>query len=161
MKRNFIFTLILLSIITYCLPANAQVFELSSTKKSAYSTTHQQPCVYKPSKLVIGTKTKFVIKGEPKSHVYLLFSDENDGAPLYYGKRLRLGKTLNKLEGIIPTNGILEIELPLPDEKTLVGKVLYIEALVWKNSDNSDLQVAEIMGINGRETEMNAVLVTA
>lgn len=158
MERKYLI-LFLLIILAFSLPVNAQVFDLSSTKNSSLSTKYDYPCVYKPSKLVLGTSTKFVIKAEPKSHVSLVTSEGNGGYPEIYGHKLRLGQTINPHEDIVRDNGIIEIEISLPLEKDLVGKMLFFEVLVWKNSDFSDLKVAKIMGINGNETGINAVLI--
>jgi len=159
MKKTYV-SLALIMLIAFSLPVKAQVFDLSSTKKSMSSINQDLPAVYKPSKLLIGNKTKFVIQAEPNSHVSLVTSEENGGAPEFYGHKLRLGQTLNPHEGIIGDNGILELEIPLPDEKSLIGKVLYFEVLVWKKADFSDLKVAKIKGIDGRETNINALIIT-
>ena len=159
MKKNCI-SIALIALIAFSIPVNAQVFDLSSTKKSSFSINQDFPAVYKPSKLIIGNKTKFVIKAEPESHVSLVTSDENGGAPEYYGHKLRLGQIIKPHEGIIGDKGILELEIPLPQEKELIGKILYFEVLVWKKSDFSDLKIAKIMGIDGSETNINAVVIT-
>jgi len=153
-------SLVLIALTAFLSPVKAQVFDLSSTKKSPCLINQDFPVVYKPSKLIIGTKTKFVIKAEPDSHVSLVTSEENGGAPEFYGHKLRLGQTLNPHEAIVGDKGILELEIPLPDEKNLIGKILYFEVLVWKKADFSDLKVAQIMGIDGRKTNINALLIT-
>jgi hypothetical protein len=160
MKKIYL-SFVLIALIAFSVPVKAQVFDLSSNKKSTHIVNQDFPAVYKPSKLIIGTKTKFVIKAEPKSHVSLVTSEENGGAADFYGHKLRLGQTLNAHEGIVGDKGVLELEIPLPDEKSLVGKILYFEALVWKKTDFSDVKVARIMGIDGRETDINAVIISA
>ncbi|MEI8390755.1 MAG: hypothetical protein WCG23_12835 [bacterium] len=152
-------SLALIALIYFSVPVKAQVFDLSSTKKADSIINQNVPAVYKPSKLILGAKTIFVIKAEPKSHVSLFTSEENAGASEFYGHKLRLGETLKHYEGIIGDKGILELEIPLPAEKNLAGKILYFEVLVWKKSDFSDLKVARTMGIDGRETAINAVII--
>jgi len=158
MERKLLFV-ILLALITFSAPVNAQVFELSSTKNSSFIINQDFPVVYKPSKLLIGNKTKFVIKAPPKSHVSLVTSEENGGYPEFHGHKLRLGQIISPNEAIVEDNGILELEIPVPAEKGLLGKILYFEVLVWKKSDFSDLKIAKIMGIDGRETDVNAVMI--
>ena len=158
MKKNYVI-LALTALITFSSSVTAQVFDLSSTKNSSIIINQDAPAVYKPSKLIIGNKTKFVIKAAPGSHVSLVTSEQNGGSPELYGHKLRLGQTLNPYEGIVGDKGILEIEISLPEEKELVGKILYFEVLVWKKSDFSDLKIAKIMGIDGRETDVNAVII--
>ena len=158
--RKIFFYFALPAIIVFSLPVNAQVFDLSSTKKTSYEINQNIPVVYKPSKLIIGDKTKFVIKAEPKSHVSLVTSEACSGAPLYYGQKLRLGQNIKTHEGIVGENGIIELEFELPEAKELLGKMLYFEVLAWKKADLSDLKVAKIMGTDARETDVNAVLIS-
>lgn len=157
--KHLVLTL-LISIIFY-MPAKAQIFDLSSNKKTSGLNNQQLPCVYKPSKLVIGSKSKFIIKARPGSNVSLLTSNKNSGSRQLYGKKLRLGSTINAFEGIIPENGVLELEVPLPEEEELVGQILYFEVIVGKGENFDDMKTAKIMGIDGRETDTNAVIITA
>jgi hypothetical protein len=140
--------------------SSAQVFDLSSSKKSPLVAKQDSPCVYKPSKLIIGMPNPFTVKAPPFSHVSLVTSNENAGYPEMFGNKLRLGQSINNYEGIVNDNGAIELNINLPNEKELIGKILYFEVLVWKNPDFSDLKVAKIMGIDGRETLVNAVLIT-
>lgn len=156
-NKHIIFSVI--ASIIFSMSVNAQVFDLKSSKTSLYSINQTQPVVYKPSKLLIGTKTKFIIKADPESYVSLVTSDENRGAPEFHGHRLRLGEIINPHEAKVGSKGIVEIEIPMPQEKELVGKILFFEVLVWKNPDYSDMKVAKIMGINGQETDVNAVII--
>lgn len=156
-KKHIVFSLIISIILTTS--ANAQVFDLKSARSAQYSMIQTYPVVYKPSKLTQGTKTKFIIKAEPGSHVSLVTSDENRGAPIFYGHKLRLGQLINPHEGTVGEKGILEIEIPMPVQKELTGKLLFFEALVWKKPDYSDLKVAKIMGIDGQESDINGVMI--
>lgn len=159
MKKIYL-SFALIGLIAISMPVNAQVFDLSSTKKSSFVINLDSPVVYKPSKLIIGNTTKFVVKAEPESHVSLVTSDENSGYPTFHGQNLRLGQIVKPYEAIVGDKGVLELEVPLPSEKELVGKVLYFEVLVWKKLDFSDLKIAKIMGIDGSETNINAVVIT-
>lgn len=156
-NKHIIFSVI--TSIIFSMSVNAQVFDLKSSRSSSYSVNQTQPVVYKPSKLIIGTKTKFVIKADPDSYVSLVTSDENRGAPEFHGHRLRLGEIINPHEAKVGSKGIVVIEIPMPQEKELVGKILFFEVLVWKNPDYRDMKVAKIMGINGQETDVNAVII--
>jgi len=157
MKNIILILIIILS--TFSSVANAQVFDLSSAKKTSYLTKREFPVVYKPSKLVIGATTIFTVKADPQSHVSLLTSEENTGIAKTYGHTLRLGQFYTTYEGMTDDKGIAEIKIPLPDKNTLVGSILYFEVIVWKQNDFSDLKIAKIMGIDGRETAVNAVVV--
>lgn len=149
---------LLISILFY-MPATAQVFDLSSHKKEAVECSQSAPKVYKPSKMVVGTKSKFIIKAEPGSHIALLTSNKNAGAKQIYGKTLRLGPVINAFEGTTAENGVLELDVPLPEEEELVGKILYFEVIAGEGEDFDNMQVANIMGIDGRETDVNAVII--
>ena len=67
-------SLALIALIYFSVPVKAQVFDLSSTKKSDSTINQNVPAVYKPSKLILGAKTIFVVKAEPQSHVSLFTS---------------------------------------------------------------------------------------
>ncbi len=156
MLRLLIYTLLTLNIA--CLPVFGQVLDLSTAKNNSYLN---QPIaeVYKPSKLIIGDKTSFIVKGEPGTSVILAFSPKNKGSEPYYGEQLRLGAIVDKIEGIIGENGIAKLELKLPENKNLIGAILYFEALVWKNEDFRDISRAKIVGINGRESSYNGIII--
>jgi len=157
MKNIILILVIILS--TFSSVANAQVFDLSSTKNTSYNAKRTIASVYKPSKLVIGATTIFTVKAEPYSHVSLLTSEENTGIAKVYGRTLRLGQFYTTYEGMTDEKGIAEIKISLPEKETLLGQILYFEVLVWKQKDYSDLKIAKIMGIDGQETSINAVVI--
>ncbi|OGH98588.1 MAG: hypothetical protein A2104_07045 [Candidatus Melainabacteria bacterium GWF2_32_7] len=143
------------------IPAFAQhEIELKPTKRPSLLIKRDFPMAYKPSRLIIGQENKISIKAVPGSYVSLAFSEENSGAPLFYGHKLRLGSDIKTQEGIIPENGFLELSISLPNDKNLDGKTIYLEVAIWKNQDFSDLELAKIIGINGRETNNNDILVS-
>lgn len=158
--KNKHLILILSVFIIFSLPVKAQVFDLSSKHSSKITKSQGSSLVYKPSKLVIGTGTKFVIKAEPHSNIELITSNQNMGSAALYGHKLRLGPIVNSYKGVTGENGVAEIEICLPNEKELVGQILYFEVLTWKNKDANDVKIAQIMGIDGRETTVNAVVIT-
>lgn len=133
----------------------AQVIDLSSSKNIFRIKSAE---IYKPSKLIIGEETGFVIKADPGTYVTLVFSGESSGAAPVYGQNLRIGTVFDKVEGIVGEKGIIELKLKIPEEKTLGGKIIYFEALTWQQKDLSDLATARIMGIDGKETYNNALI---
>ncbi len=156
MFKNFICAMLIMVI--SCVSVSAQVIDLSSTRGDIKlkSTIAE---VYKPSRLVIGEKAEFLIKGEPGTFVVIVFSGENKGAEPYYGQQLRLGAIVDKIEGIIGDNGIAKLVLEMPESEDLVGASVYFETLVWKEEDLSDISKAKIVGNNGKETGYNAILI--
>lgn len=156
MLRVLIYTLLILNITWFS--ACAQVLDLSAAKNNP-SLKHPPAEVYKPAKLIIGDKTAFIVKGKPGTFVVLAFSAEDKGSAPYYGQQLRLGVIADKVEGVIGENGIARLELELPENKDLIGTILYFEALVWKSEDLSDISRAKIVGINGQESFYNGILI--
>lgn len=157
MLKKFIIVLFILNI--FCLPASAQVLDLSSAKddsdiKQAFAE------VYKPSRLIIGDKTEFIVKGEPGTFITIAFSSENEGAEPYYGQELRLGDIVDITEGVIGESGIAKLTIELPDRKDLLGATIYFEALVWQREDLSDIAKARIIGSNGLKSKYNAIIIS-
>ncbi len=142
----------------FCLPVFAQVFDLSSAK-DASSIDSVSAEIYKPSKLIIGSSTLFAIKAKPGTHVSLLFSGNNTGIQPFYGQELRLGAIIDKIDGIVGKTGLAEIKIKLPEDKDLIGKIMYFEAVVWQKKDFSDMAKAKIIGINGQATGSNALVI--
>jgi len=143
------------------IPAFAQQeIQFKPTKRPSLLIKRDFPMIYKPSKLIIGQENKISIKAEPGSYVSLAYSENNSGAPLFYGHKLRLGTERKTREAVIPENGLLELGLNLPNDKSLEGKTIYLEAVIWKDQDFSDLELAKVIGPNGRETSNNGVIVS-
>ncbi|HSA06735.1 MAG TPA: hypothetical protein P5556_06115 [Candidatus Gastranaerophilales bacterium] len=138
---------------------SAQVINLSSSKNIS-PVEGMEAEVYKPSRLITGAETGFIVKAEPGTNVVIIFSEENKGMEPYYGQSLRLGVLTEQKEAIVGENGLAEIKISLPEEKELVGKLLYFEAIVWKKEDLSDVTKAKIIGANGLQTDVNAVMIS-
>ena len=144
MLKKFIFLFIL---ITFSLPAPALELELSSTGEAGMQGNKAE--VFKPSRMIIGAKTGFIIKAESGSYVSLVLAADENGEQI-----------LAKVDGIVGEKGITELEVELPEEKSLIDKVVYFEVAVWKNEDLSDIIRARIIGSDGRQTRSNTVLIT-
>ena len=142
----------------FSLPVLAQVFDLSSEKDNAYASPVNAE-IYKPSELIIGSTTLFFIKSMPGAHVLLMFSWNNTGIQPFYGQKLRLGTVIDKIDGIIEKKGLAELRIKLPEDKNMIGKTIYFEAIVWKKEDFSDMAKAKIIGINGQKTASNAIVI--
>jgi len=140
----------------FCQLASAQVLNLSSAK---FAADFNKAEVYKPSKLLLGGETKFIVKGEPGSKVLILFSEKNEGAEPFGGVNLRIGSVAAKEQGVIDEKGIAEVLFSLDGEKAAIGKKLYFEAIIWTKDDFSDVQKARIIEINGQATLNNALVI--
>ena len=115
------------------------------------------PQVYMPSRLLIGDNSTFTIKADAGSHVLLAVSDQNTGASSFHGQVFNLGASYTQKEGIVPENGLLQLNYQLPNDKKLENKTYYFEVFVWKSEDFADLKKAKVMGPNGRETDSNEI----
>ncbi len=139
-------------------PVHAQVINLrSSNQGSEKEVTSVE--VYKPSKLIAGAQTRFIIKADPQTYVSIIFSKENSGAAPFYGSNLRLGDVFDEIKDVVGEKGIIEIKLQIPEDESLIGKTVYFEVIAWKKEDFSDLSKAKIIEINGRETNSNALVI--
>lgn len=161
MKKTILFVtiLMLLSFSNNALPANSQQDSLSkSAIRKSLLLNRDYSQVYKPTKLIIGANNKFSIKAEPGSYVLLLVSSTNDGNE-FNDKQLRLGKDVKKVDGVVTSNGFLELNFDLPKDKTLVKKEMYFEVLVSKDKSFTNSEIAKIISPSGRETDINSIKV--
>lgn len=149
----FIFSYILLFSSAYA----SDEIQLNNIPKEFETIQSSVPLVYMPTRLLIGGKSSFIIKGEPGSYCSLAVSSKNAGAPDFYGKTLRLGEDIVTQEGLIPSNGILRLDYNLPKSKDSVQSSYYFEVAVWKDKDFKDLQLAKIMSPKGKEITSNEI----
>jgi hypothetical protein len=68
---------------------------------------------------------------------------------------LRVGTDAQRLEGVVPEKGVLTLSFPVPDEAGLEGKAVFVDAIVWKQADYSDLQQPTLVDSTGRRTTSN------
>jgi hypothetical protein len=113
--------------------------------------------VYLPPRLVIGEEARFVIKALPGSHVKLLLSAQNSGYKLSNGKELRVGAQSEELTGVVPENGVLQLQMTMPKDPDAEGKLVYIDAVYGATDD--DLTPMELVDATGRRTANNALAI--
>jgi len=142
--KNFVF--LLLTLFVFTSPLKARVLELSSMEETPAEQVRAE--VYKPSKLIIGQKTGFIIKADPNSFVALTIAADEEGEDL-----------LARIDGVIGEKGVIELFVELPDDEKLTNKILFFAVGVWKNEDMSDLRVARVVDIDGRTTMSNALVI--
>ncbi len=147
MFNKFRKILIIALISVLSLPVTARVLELSSSTPEY--TEQALAEVYKPSKLLIGAETGFIIKAEPSSNVALIIASDKKGENI-----------IGKIDGLIGQKGIAELKLELPDDEQLINRIVYFEVVVWKNEDLSDIQRARIISSDGIQTGSNSLLIT-
>jgi len=116
-----------------------------------------QSTLYMPARLIIGEENRFTIKGIPGNNVRLLISPQPEGMTLPNGTALRVSEENEKLEGVIPENGVLNLMLPVPNEEAWVGNHLYVDAITWKQEDLSDMAQLQLVDSSGRRATLNAL----
>ncbi len=144
--KIFIFMFLFLTI--FAVPSTARVLELSSMEETPPILNPAE--VYRPSKLIIGQKTGFIIKGEPNSFVALSLAAEESGEEL-----------IARIDGIIGEKGVTEILVELPDDEELINSIMYFAVAVWKNEDMSDIKRARVVDIDGKKTGTNVLIIAA
>lgn len=113
--------------------------------------------LFLPSRLTLGMENRFVIKAQPGSQVRLLLSAEDRGYRLPNGTPLRVGPEYQELTGVIPTSGVLELVIDMPNEEDLHGETVYVEAVV--GSSDADMAPIDIMDPAGRRADHNALTI--
>ncbi|MEB3287581.1 MAG: hypothetical protein VKJ04_08770 [Vampirovibrionales bacterium] len=114
--------------------------------------------IYLPTRLLLGENNRFVIKGKPGSQVMLYVSPKGKGYQLPNGLDLKIGETYESLGGTVPENGVLEINVPVPDEQSWEGHYLFVDAVSWASEDYGDLKQLQLMDSSGRRTSDNALM---
>jgi hypothetical protein len=132
---------------------------LTTVEKPELTVT-DAPEVYLPSKLIIGEKNAFRIKGNPGCKVSLAVSKASGGAKPLFGQQLRIGASETTIEGVIPATGIIELHYELPNDESLINGVRFFEVATWSKDDYSDLQLARIYSSAGRQTSNNGVKIS-
>lgn len=159
MIRTFIL-LLLLALSCSSINAQAEEINFSASKRPLLMIKRDYPKVYKPTKLILGDKNKFIVKAQPGSYVLLAISQVNKGAPLFYGKKLRLGANIQTIESKISNNGITELIYTLPDNQDMEGDLLFFEVMVSKDKTFKNPQIAQIIASNGRQSVDNGIIIT-
>ena len=119
-----------------------------------------QETMYLPTKLIIGTNNRFLIKGKPGSNVMLYVSPKGDGYKLPNGLMLRVGETHESLGDKIPASGILTLEIPVPNEADWAGHFLFVDAITWTQPDYADVKQIQLLDATGRRTTENGLIMT-
>lgn len=109
--------------------ANAEVLNLGINKAE----------VYKPSRLIVGSKTDFIVKAGPGSNVSITLALDEQGSEI-----------IAKVDGTIGEKGITKLQLELPDKKELINKTAYFQVVVGD-------EIARIVGSDGVSTTSNAI----
>lgn len=115
---------------------------------------------YLPGRLVLGQDNRFTIKARPGSQVRVFISPQSEGYLFADRLPLQVGTEVEELTGTIPESGVLELTLPLPNEASWDGQVLYVDAVVGQAPDFSDYVRPELVDATGRRTTHNLLVLT-
>jgi hypothetical protein len=123
----------------------------------------RSPQLFLPAQLLIGKDNTLILQAPPGSQVTLYLSKETAGFSAPNGTPLRIGKTHETLTATVPntgqSTGTVSFTVPIPNEPTLEGTELYLEAFIWKADDYTDAHVAQIVDSTGRRTDGNAITI--
>ncbi len=120
----------------------------------------QKPDMYLPTRLILGEENRFVFRAKPGSNITLYLSPKGEGFVLPNGLPLFIGEEHESVSGQIPSSGVLELSLPLPDEEDWNGYVLYVDAITWQTPDGSDAERFEWIAHTGSRAESNALVMS-
>lgn len=115
--------------------------------------------LFVPSQLLPGESAEFTVRAKAGSSVEVIVSSVNAGQTLPNGKALRVGKPLVSATGVIPASGVLKLTLTVP--KMVDMDYQFVEAVVWRQPDKSDADVAQLVGAVDREGNPNLIAVGA
>lgn len=116
---------------------------------SAFSSVHAEMLtpgiskaeVYKPSRLIMGTKTDFLVKAQPGSAVLLTLALDEQGNDI-----------IAQASGTIGEKGIIKLQVELPNDKKFINKTAYFQVVVGE-------EIARVIGSDGISTSSNAIII--
>ncbi|MEM0952299.1 MAG: hypothetical protein AAGI66_09195 [Cyanobacteria bacterium P01_H01_bin.74] len=113
--------------------------------------------VYLPSQLVIGQNANFTVKAPAGELVKLYLSPQNTGFITTNGQVLGVGTTNQVLSGVVPENGILQLQLPIPDTPELNGQALFVDAV--SGPAEHQLKRISLIQANGHKMDENKLAI--
>lgn len=114
--------------------------------------------LYLPTRLVMGEEARFVVKAQPGSHVKVFLSATGEGYMLPNGTPLRVGTDVQELTGVVPESGVLELSLEMPQDESLQGQVVYVDAVAGLSE--AQLNPIDLVDPTGRRTDANTLVIT-
>lgn len=94
----------------------------------------EQPRVYLPGRLLMGQDNPLMIKAPAGAQVTLLISAASKGYVLPDATPLSVGPDFQKIEGLVPANGVLQLAIPVPAaEDGVEGAILYIDGYLTQD----------------------------
>ena len=115
--------------------------------------------LFVPSQLLPGESAEFTVRAKAGASVELIVSSVNSGKSLPNGTPLRVGEPIARATGVIPATGVLKLTVTIP--KALDMDYQFVEAVLWRQPDQSDAEVAQLVGAVNREGHENLIAVGA
>ncbi len=144
------------------IPEQAWGAERSAIRRSAVGRMNlQQSNMYLPTRLIIGEENRFVFKVPPGNKVVLVLSPQDAGLLTPDGRPLRVGPENQQVEATASEKGVAVINVPIPNETSLVGGVVYVDAYTYGSEDYSDLAILEMQDATGHRASGNRIAIEA
>jgi hypothetical protein len=156
--RNALTSTLLLGAVSVVVSTiNSPAFSVEKYQSRLNSLLLHKNDLYLPSRLVLGETAKFTVKAAPGSKVKLFISTSGEGYSLSEGTLLRVGKDAQLVEGTVPSNGVLQLQMEMPKEESLAGQYLYIDAVAGPTDE--ELKPVDLVDSTGRRTGENTLAI--
>jgi hypothetical protein len=150
-------SLLSLAVAVLMIAPSTQAFAAEKYQSRLNSLLIHKNDLYLPSRLVLGETAKFTVKAAPGSKVKLFISTSGEGYSLPSGTLLRVGKDAQEIDGVVPANGILELQMDMPKNEGLADQYLYIDAVA--GATDEELKSIDLVDSTGRRTGDNTLAI--
>ncbi|MDX2085789.1 MAG: hypothetical protein SFZ03_10435 [Candidatus Melainabacteria bacterium] len=113
--------------------------------------------LYLPGQLYLGKDNTFTLRGTPGKKVTVYLSPLGEGGQAPNGQPLRVGPQSQTLTGIISDKGLLQLTLPVPEDKELIGRQLFVDAVLYSDDQFTDLERVDVIDASGRRGGANSL----
>jgi hypothetical protein len=113
--------------------------------------------LFLPGRLYVGTTNMLTIQGKPGAKVILFVSPAQSGGAAPNGMALNVGDNNQSFTVKVAENGVASAPVTLPD--ALLGKTLFLDAVVYSAEDYGDMAHVDIMDSAGQPTLDNRITV--
>ena len=118
--------------------------------------------VFLPPRLTLGETATFQIRGLPNERVILFYaSSKADGLTLPSGQQLKVAQDSPYLQGTLNDKGLLSLALEVPDDESIVGQVIFLDAIHFQQSNMQDAKPVRFLSSTGRQATVAQLLVHA
>jgi hypothetical protein len=116
--------------------------------------------IFLPPRLTVGEAALFHVRGQAGEEVVLLYgSSPGPGVSLPNGQQLNVATESPFLRGQLDANGLLQLELSVPDDESIVGQVLFVDAMSYPEGQPEQAQRVTFVGPEGRAADQLQLVV--